>query len=207
MRAPWEASAGCLGLEAPAPLLRPPLPPWSGSSEQVDFEEARSLTRSPGSPSGGGPAPHPCPSWRMTLTVQTLTSRSPTFPEGEGCGWTCPLVFPPTTDTQALLPSSLGLGACYLGAPAGFSQPWEMVVAVCRGPTQNLGAGNCSLQPPEARLSPRTLRLPPNPHGPASQDPGAPWSPASLLQPLLTPQRRQGTSTLGRHAGFKSKPP
>lgn len=86
---------GCLGLEAPAPLLRPPLPPWSGSSEQVDFEKARSLMRSPGSPSGGGPAPHPCPSCWMTLTVQTLASRSPTFPEGDGCGWTCPLVFPP----------------------------------------------------------------------------------------------------------------
>lgn len=138
---------------------------------------------SPGSPSGGGPAPHPCRSWRMTLTVQTLASRSPTFPEGEGCGWTCPLVFPPDHGHTGSAPFQLGTGRLLPGRSGWFSQPWETVVAVCCGLTQNLGAGSCSLQPPEARLSPRTLRLPPNLHGLASQDPGAPWSPASLLQP------------------------
>lgn len=138
---------------------------------------------SPGSPSRGGPAPHPCRSWRMTLTVQTLASRSPTFPEGEGCGWTCPLVFPPDHGHTGSAPFQLGTGRLLPGRSGWFSQPWETVVAVCCGLTQNLGAGSCSLQTPEARLSPRTLWLPPNLHGLASQDPGAPWSPASLLQP------------------------
>ena len=114
--------------------------------------------------------------------------------------------FLPTMDTGSA-PFQPGPGLLLPGRSGWFSQLWETVVAVCCGLTQNLGAGSCSLQPPEARLSPRTLRLPPNPHGPASQDPGVPWSPASLLQPLLTLQRRQGTSTLGRHARFKSKPP
>lgn len=102
--------------------------------------------------------------------------------------------FFPTADTQALLPSSLGLTLVTWILQLVFSAVGKMAgFLVSCGLTQNLGAGSCSLQAQEAQLSPRTLWLPRNPSWPCLCDPGAPWSPPSLLQhPSSPPQRRQG---------------
>lgn len=64
--------------------------------------------------------------------------------------------FLPTMDTQALLPSSLGPGACYLGAPAGFlsrgKRWWLCAVASPRtwGPEVVL----CNLRRPDSAQGP-----------------------------------------------------
>lgn len=96
--------------------------------------------------------------------------------------------FFPTADTQALLPSSLGLDACYLDAPAGFLSRGKWWWLVCRGLTQNLRAGSCSLQAQEAQLSPRTLWLPPNLMALPLRILGHP-GPPSLLQHPSSPPR------------------
>lgn len=143
--------------------------------------------RSPGSPSGGRPGPPPPSELEDDFACRLWPPEARRFQKERGVTGLALWPFLPTRDTQALLPSSLGLDACYLDAPAGFLSRGKQWWLVCCGLTQNLGARSCSLQALEARLSPRTLWLPPNPHGPASQDPGVPWSPHPCCSTLLTP--------------------